>query len=400
MRLVERVQQVLKARGVFWGRYGLYIYALIFGAVSIALTYSDLVFFGRGSIWGITTGESKLGGIVWASVIDPGIAATQYYKEFPLVNPLSDPAQMIVIGILLGGVIASLALGEFSLKHLPNTWMLIQALLGGFLLGYGSRLALGCNIGNFLSAWASAGLNAVSFTLGMIPGVFIGSKIFEKIFLFRAGPITTRSLAPPPNLKIPLTILAALLAVLLALYSQPRASLFLAFGIVFGVIGYLSKLCWATGLREIASPIWGSGKMLKAVLIAIAIYAIGVWILYIEGAPLSLALAKGAGQLQIFIGGVIFGIGMGIAGTCIFSSEWRAGSGSIYSMVVLASTILIGMPVLAYHYQWWKSILPQPLPNMSFYSIMGPLGILPTLAFLLILILIAHIAHRAYSRTG
>lgn len=384
------MQQILKAGSAFWSRYRLYIYALIFGVASTALAYFDLVLFGRASAWGITTGESKLGGIVWALTIDPGIAATQYYREFPLVNPLSDPTQTIVIGILLGGMIASLVLGEFSLKHLPNPWMLIQALVGGFLLGYGSRLALGCNIGNFLSAWASAGLNAISFTLGMIPGVFIGNKIFEKIFLFRAGPVTTRSLAPSQGMRISLAVLTAVLALWLAISSSPRASLFLVFGIIFGAIGCLSKLCWATGLRELVSPIWGSGKMLTAVAITIAAYSIGIWILYIVGAPLSLALAKGVGQLQIFIGGVIFGIGMGIGGTCIFSSEWRAGSGSIYSMVLLASTILIGMPVLAYHYQWWRSVLPQPLPNTSFYSFLGPLGILPTIVFVFILALTIH----------
>ncbi len=385
-----KAKQILVVSGV-WRLHGLYIYALLFGVASVALAYLSLVFFGRGSVWGITTGESKLGGLAWAYTLDPRIASTLYYREFPLVNPLTDPTQTIVIGILLGGMIASLVLGEFSLKHAPNPWMLLQAVIGGFLLGYGARLALGCNIGNFLSAWASAGLNAVSFTLGMTLGMFLGTKIFEKVFLFRAGPATTRSLAPRGTSRTALTLLTALLIMWLAISSSPPASLFLTFGVIFGVIGYLSKLCWATGLRELLSPLYGSGRMAAALAITIAVYSIGIWILYIAGAPLNLSLARGAGQLMIFIGGVIFGIGMGISGTCIFSGEWRAGSGSIYSMVVIASTILLGMPVLAYHYEWWKSILPQPLAQVSFYHILGPLGIAPVIIFTLAMILVPRV---------
>lgn len=359
----------------------LYAYAALLGLTSVGLALATLALFGRASTWGITTGESKIGGLVWASAIDPGIARTLYYREFPLASPLTDPSQSIVFGILLGSLIASLSLGEFGIRHIPNAWMALQAVVGGFLLGYGARLALGCNIGNFLSAWASAGLNALSFTAGMLPGIWVGSKLVERVFLPRAGPATQVSIAPSKGLRLSLLAASIAAALLYVSTASPQAALWLAFGAAFGAIGYLSKICWATGLRELVAPAYGSGRMASAVAISIAVYSLGIWALYVAGYPVSLALAKGAGQIQILLGGLIFGIGMGLSGTCIFSSEWRAGGGSVYSLLVFASTVFIGMPILAYHYEWWKAALPQPLPSVSLYNIIGAAAIVPTLVF-------------------
>jgi uncharacterized membrane protein YedE/YeeE len=129
--------------------------------------------------------------------------------------------------------------------------------------------------------------------------------------------------------------------------------------------------------------------MCTATALAILTYAILAFpIVLVDIGKVSFALAKGVGQLQIFLGGIIFGIGMGIAGACIFSSEWRAGGGSIYSMVVFISTIALGMPILAYHYETWVKILPQPYPEMTFYKILGPVAILIVLAYTVTLIML------------
>lgn len=90
----------------------------------------------------------------------------------------------------------------------------------------------------------------------------------------------------------------------------------------------------------------------RAIGLAILTYGLGIFILQLLGIPFKFGTPP-IGQLQVALGGAIFGLGIGISGTCIFSSEWRAGGGSIYSMIVLTSTILLGMPTLAFHYGWW-----------------------------------------------
>jgi uncharacterized membrane protein YedE/YeeE len=127
-----------------------YISSILIGVVSTLLGYGVYALTGKGSLWGITGGESKLGGHLYRLLGLP-VEQTAYYQQFKLVNPFNDPAQAIVIAILAGGAITSLLSGRFLVRHIPNKWLALQAVLGGFLLGYGSRLALGCNIGNFLS---------------------------------------------------------------------------------------------------------------------------------------------------------------------------------------------------------------------------------------------------------
>lgn len=363
-------------------RYNLYVYALTLGILSGLLLYSTYLLAGKGTYWGITTGESKIGGLLWAYTIDPGIRDTLYYKIFKLDNPLHDASQMIVIAILLGGMIGALATSEFGLKHFPNSWMLLQAIIGGFLLGYGARLALGCNIGNYLSAWASAGLNAITFTAGMIPGVWLGTIVVERVFLFRAKPLPISVMVPLGVQRLLLVITLALALTLLYLAQGVTTRLWFLFGLLFGIVGYLSRICWATGLREITNPYYGGGRMVTATSIAILTYAILAFpLVLVDPKSVSFALARGAGQLQVLLGGLIFGIGMGVAGSCIFSSEWRAGGGSVYSMIVLMSTIFLGMPILAYHYEWWVKTIPQLYPGITLYNVMGPAAILIVLAY-------------------
>lgn len=87
---------VAKAGRSSWeaGGWRLYIYGAVFGLASIGITAATAAVTGKALLWGITTGESKLGGLA-----------------------------------------ASLSLGEFGLRHFPNRWMLLQAVVGGFLLG-------------------------------------------------------------------------------------------------------------------------------------------------------------------------------------------------------------------------------------------------------------------------
>ncbi|MDM7275494.1 MAG: YeeE/YedE thiosulfate transporter family protein [Thermoprotei archaeon] len=282
----------------------LYIYAITSGLASGLMAYALYYSTGRGSFWGITTGESKIGGLAWSYFIDPGIADTYYHQIFKLANPLSDPTQMIVIGILLGGFLASLASGEFTIRHFPNSWMVVQALIGGFLLGYGARMALGCNIGNYLSAWSSAGVNAVAFTAGMMPGAWVGTFIVERVFLFRVKP-SRFNVTLPVWVQRFLLLPAALALTALLFYSSVGVAvkLWFVFGVIFGLIGYLSKICWATGFREITNPLYGGGRMLLATALAILSYTLLTWPLIVLEAPISLALARGVGVLQVFLGG-------------------------------------------------------------------------------------------------
>ncbi len=354
----------------------IYIAAILMGITSTLLGYGVFLLTGKGSLWGITGGESKLGGHFY-SLLGLPIDQTTYYQQFKLVNPFNDPAQTIVFAILVGGAIPFFLTGRFLLRHIPNKWMALQAVIGGFLLGYGSRLALGCNIGNFLSAWTAAGLNAITFTAALLVGVFAGLKITERFLIYKAQP-RKWSYLPPQRLQRAVGIVLAISTLVAIPILPPIVALFWVAGVLFGVFGGFSGICFGTCYRDLVSRAYASGVMVRAVGLVLLTFATGIWLLQLLGVPFNFNnVIPPVSQIQIALGGLIFGVGISLAGSCIFSTEWRAGGGSIYSIIVFASTILLGMPVLALHYDWWLANVPTVLPSFSLYSIN------PTLSYLL-----------------
>jgi len=361
-----------------------YISAILIGVVSVLLGYSVYLVTGAGSLWGITTGESKLGGFFWQS-IGFGVDQLAYFQQFKLAPPLEDPSQAIVFAILVGGGATSLITRSFVVKHMPDRWMLAQAIVGGFLLGYGARLALGCNIGNFFSAWAAGGVHAAIFTAALLPGTYVGLRITEALFAPKARPIKM-GIAPPRWLQRALGAALVAAAIGIALLLKPLVSVWWLAGLAFGALGWISSICFASCYRDLVAPRYSSGINVVAVGLAVLVFSTGIFLLQqLGGIPFKLTPPQ-IGASQIFLGGFIFGLGIGIAGSCIFSSEWRAAGGSIYSMVVLASTILIGMPALALHYDWWLSVLPQEPKPFTLYALSPLIGYAAPLAFSTLLI--------------
>jgi uncharacterized membrane protein YedE/YeeE len=135
-----------------------------------------------------------------------------------------------------------------------------------------------------------------------------------------------------------------------------------------------------------ATSKYSSGINETAVGLAILVFSTRIFLLQqLGGIPFRLTPPQ-IGAVQILLGGFIFGLGIGVAGACIYSSEWRAAGGSIYSMVVLASTILLGMPALALHYDWWLSVLPQEPKPFTLYALSPIMGYAAPLAFSALLI--------------
>ena len=93
-------------------------------------------------------------------------------------NPLLNPALMMSIGIILGAMIMARLNNEFSWK-LPKGEMWLWALLGGILMGFGSRPSLGCNIGAFFIRAAGGDPNGWVYAAGMIAGAFTGARFFS-----------------------------------------------------------------------------------------------------------------------------------------------------------------------------------------------------------------------------
>lgn len=93
-------------------------------------------------------------------------------------NPAINPADWMSLALIGGAAVMALLNNEFKFKK-PTKELAKWAIIGGFLMGIGSRLALGCNVGGFFVRVANGDPAGWLFGLGMIAGAYIGVKFFN-----------------------------------------------------------------------------------------------------------------------------------------------------------------------------------------------------------------------------
>ena len=90
---------------------------------------------------------------------------------------LADRISNLDLGIMIGALVASAVGGAFVLhKRIP--WKLaLGAVLGGIAMGYGARLAGGCNIGAYFSGIASFSLHGWIWAVVALGGTWVGLRL-------------------------------------------------------------------------------------------------------------------------------------------------------------------------------------------------------------------------------
>lgn len=87
------------------------------------------------------------------------------------------------VAIITGAFIATLLAGEFRIRRWRSNRFVVTALIGGGLMGYGSRIALGCNIGAYFSAIPSFSLHGWVFGIFILPGAYLGGKVLLRFLV-------------------------------------------------------------------------------------------------------------------------------------------------------------------------------------------------------------------------
>ena len=166
------------------GPWSLFAGALALAVVSIA----TLALLGRP--WGITSAFTLWGAKIGAFAgLD--IASWPYWqaRQGWLARPvLTDATSVMNFGIIGGAMLAANLAGRFA-STLRLSWKDVStALLGGLLMGYGARIAYGCNIGGYLGGMISGSLHGLVWMLAALAGSAIALKLRTgRGFLLRAG---------------------------------------------------------------------------------------------------------------------------------------------------------------------------------------------------------------------
>ena len=88
-----------------------------------------------------------------------------------------DVTSVTDIGIILGALAAAGAAGRFNLRWSLSGTSLAAAVIGGLAMGYGARIAYGCNIGAFFSGVASTSLHGWVWIVAALAGTAIGVRL-------------------------------------------------------------------------------------------------------------------------------------------------------------------------------------------------------------------------------
>ena len=160
-----------------WRRFLQGPWPLVAGAVALAIG-NFITLYLAGRPWGITSAFALWGSKI-AALGGVDVASWPYWKVPANAKMLQDSVfaditSVMDFGIVLGALLAAGLAGKFSPGWRVAPLSLLAAVLGGLLLGYGARLAYGCNIGAYFSGIASSSLHGWVWLVAAFAGSWIG----------------------------------------------------------------------------------------------------------------------------------------------------------------------------------------------------------------------------------
>jgi len=150
------------------------------GVISLALLgFATLLIAGHP--WSITFAFGLWGAKIWTAL---GGDVT-YWSFWQLGYPsraldqsvLLDTTSVMNFGLLLGAALASTLASKFAPPINIKLSRLVTAIIGGLLLGYGARLAFGCNIGALLAGISSGSLHGWVWLVAAFIGSYLGTHL-------------------------------------------------------------------------------------------------------------------------------------------------------------------------------------------------------------------------------
>ncbi len=101
-------------------------------------------------------------------------------------NPLLNPPLLMSFGTIIGAAIMAISFKEFSWK-IPNLETIAFATFGGWFMGIGVRIGLGCNIGAFFVPVVNGDPSGWLYFVGMIIGSYFAVKTIGKWINYKSA---------------------------------------------------------------------------------------------------------------------------------------------------------------------------------------------------------------------
>jgi hypothetical protein len=151
----------------------------LFAAAIVLALLNALTLTVRGNPWGITSAFALWGG---KALMTMGVDVSSWgYFSGPngaaLTNSvLADSTSVMNFGIMLGAFLSASAQGTFKPGKI-KPGVAGAAIIGGLMMGYGARLAFGCNIGAYFGGIASFSLHGWVWMVMAMLGTYLALYI-------------------------------------------------------------------------------------------------------------------------------------------------------------------------------------------------------------------------------
>lgn len=170
---------------------------LVLGPWPLIWAIAGLAFFNlltmliAGHPWSITFAFGLWGTKIW-NALGGDISTWQYWSSGYAARALEssvlrDTTSIMDFGVIIGAMLAAALAGKFSPEGKIKGKRVITAVVGGLMLGYGARLAFGCNIGALLGGISTGSLHGWLWLVAAFTGSILG--IYIKIWMGIDKPI-------------------------------------------------------------------------------------------------------------------------------------------------------------------------------------------------------------------
>jgi uncharacterized protein len=334
---------------------------------AILLAFLGTMCMAAGRPWGVAGGLR-----VWSDWL---FYTVGLYDTAPRHAFFLSSAAILTWGLLLGAFGSALLSRQFAWRTAPPL-EIAKGLVGGLLMGVGSAMAGGCNVGGFYTAIAAGSVSGFAMMVGLLIGALIGLMYL----MWEIEHITTK---PPKQRaaksggvdwkKVQPWLGALLFAFLVGLayfmsdqaYTQQGVLMLATVGI--GVVIQRCRFCFVRSFRD--PFMTGEAVATRAVALSVILSVLAFFTIkwFRSDWQMIYIYHHWIGGL---VGGVIFGVGMLLAGGCGSGSVWRAGEGQ-FKLILAVATFSMSNSLFK-NYIWTKDVAaswgnPIFLPEVTGY---------------------------------
>jgi len=313
-------------QAIFFENWPMWLGGIFIGIMSV-------ITFAWSRPWGVVGGLRN-----WA---DWFFNLVGVYQVKPL-SPLFSTSSLLTLGLLWGAFGSALMSKQFAIRMAPPL-ELVKGIVGGILMGVGSAMAGGCNVGGFYTAVSALSVSGFTMMIGLMLGAFLGLRyLYWEMEHFPAGSTGGSGggekqgfdwLTVEPYAGAAVLLAALVCAWLYSKEAYTREGGLLLCGLAFGVIIQRTRFCFVRGFRD--PFMTGEAEGPQAIAASLIISMLGFAALKWTGLRAEDTFVLQAFWFGALAGGIIFGFGMVVAGGCGSGSLWRAGEGQVKLMLAV-----------------------------------------------------------------